>query len=259
MSRTWSSAPAGVLALPGNECVDDGDRVAVRQERVDDVRADESRATCYDRPHGRILRRRRMRPMFVTFEGLDGSGRPTQAELLVERLEADGEDVVAARASRAGRSSGRGSATWCCTGVTSLRGRKLSCTRRRAPARGRGDQARARAGARRSSATATSTRRSPTKVSRGDSGSKGCSTSTSPPWAVSFPIARSCSLDIAQLPRPPPPRATAWSASPTTFTRSRALATGSSQRFPRAHRRPRRDAPGREDRGGGVWSLRVRS
>jgi len=35
--------------------------------------------------------------MFVTLEGLDGSGKSTQAELLVERLEADGEDVVATR------------------------------------------------------------------------------------------------------------------------------------------------------------------
>jgi dTMP kinase len=35
--------------------------------------------------------------MFVTFEGLDGSGKSTQAGLLVERLEADGEDVVGTR------------------------------------------------------------------------------------------------------------------------------------------------------------------
>ena len=35
--------------------------------------------------------------MFVTFEGLDGSGKSTQAELLRDRLEADGEDVVATR------------------------------------------------------------------------------------------------------------------------------------------------------------------
>ena len=35
--------------------------------------------------------------MFVTFEGLDGSGKSAQAELLVARLEADGEDVVATR------------------------------------------------------------------------------------------------------------------------------------------------------------------
>ena len=35
--------------------------------------------------------------MFVTFEGLDGSGKSTQAELLRARLEADGEDVVLTR------------------------------------------------------------------------------------------------------------------------------------------------------------------
>ena len=35
--------------------------------------------------------------MFVTFEGLDGSGKSTQAELLRLRLEADGVDVVATR------------------------------------------------------------------------------------------------------------------------------------------------------------------
>ena len=35
--------------------------------------------------------------MFVTFEGLDGSGKTTQAELLRARLESEGEDVVATR------------------------------------------------------------------------------------------------------------------------------------------------------------------
>ena len=35
--------------------------------------------------------------MFVTFEGLDGSGKSTQAELLRMRLEADGVDVVSTR------------------------------------------------------------------------------------------------------------------------------------------------------------------
>jgi dTMP kinase len=38
-----------------------------------------------------------MEPVFVTFEGLDGSGKSTQAELLGMRLEADGLEVVSTR------------------------------------------------------------------------------------------------------------------------------------------------------------------
>jgi dTMP kinase len=38
-----------------------------------------------------------MEPMFITFEGLDGSGKSTQAELLRSRLEADGLEVISTR------------------------------------------------------------------------------------------------------------------------------------------------------------------
>ena len=66
--------------------------VAAREQRIDDVRADEARSSGDHRPHGPILR-----SMFVTFEGMDGSGKTTQVERLRAALEADGHEVVTAR------------------------------------------------------------------------------------------------------------------------------------------------------------------
>jgi dTMP kinase len=57
------------------------------------VRADEARASGHDRPHAPY----RKPAVFLTFEGLDGSGKTTQAELLADALRAEGHDVVATR------------------------------------------------------------------------------------------------------------------------------------------------------------------
>ena len=81
-----------VLALAVREIVEDDDLVTARDEGVRDVRTDESRSPRDDRPHPRILG-----AMFVTFEGLDGSGKTTQAELLRKHLEEVGRDVVGTR------------------------------------------------------------------------------------------------------------------------------------------------------------------
>ena len=70
--------------------------------------------------------------MFVTFEGLDGSGKSTQAELLRARLEADGVDVVATR-EPGGTELGERVRDLVLHGGHVTRGRRRSSTRRRAP------------------------------------------------------------------------------------------------------------------------------
>ena len=62
-------------------------------QRVDDMRADEARSSGDRRAHRRILGA----TMFVTFEGMDGSGKTTQVERLRAALEAEGREVVTAR------------------------------------------------------------------------------------------------------------------------------------------------------------------
>jgi dTMP kinase len=44
-----------------------------------------------------LVRRKLRRAVFVTFEGIDGSGKTTQAEFFAEALRAEGRDVVATR------------------------------------------------------------------------------------------------------------------------------------------------------------------
>ena len=82
-----------ILPPAGGEVVDDVDLVAAREQGIDDVRADEACSSRDDGPHARILVSR----MFVSFEGLDGSGKTTQVERLRAFLEADGREVVTAR------------------------------------------------------------------------------------------------------------------------------------------------------------------
>ena len=155
-----------VLALAGGEVVHDRHVVAALDERVDQVRPDEPGASGDESLHrpGAYATFALMPGLFVTFEGIDRSGKTTQARLLADAL---GERAVAVR-EPGGTAVGERVRELLKDPAISVddahRGAAVRRGARRA--RVRGHQARAGGRARSSSPTGSSTRRWPTREAR---------------------------------------------------------------------------------------------
>ena len=84
-----------VLAPAGGEVVENGHLVAPLEQGVDEVRADEAGAAGDQSPHrGADASVAAVSGLFVTLEGIDRSGKTTQAKLLIEAL---GDEAVGVR------------------------------------------------------------------------------------------------------------------------------------------------------------------